>query len=203
MSVSDYVVAGRCGCCGKVVDNYWTPERMIDALHAWIAEHGSRPGAHDWRHGRPGNPPQGHVCKVFGKWNNLFRAAGVEPFKPGQRPWSKDDIASAMLDHVLRTGRWPRVTDWNSPRGDIHRPHYRTVLMHFPTWDAAKTYAGWTGGTAEAPAEVRCSECDTGLDNETLGCTTCRNRHGRRTRRARLATSRQGSGETGTTTTGG
>lgn len=155
---------------------------MVDALHAWVENHGQLPRSSEWKHGTPDHPPHSMVTGVFGRWNNLIQAAGYTPFKSGQRPWTKDDIAAAMLDEVLSTGKWPVGNNWKYRRVE-GRPCYETVIRHFGSWDAAKRYAGWTGERS-THADARCVECETEIANQTIGCKTCSDRAGRRRLRA-------------------
>lgn len=128
-------------------DTYWTRERIIAALQAWAQEHGRTPAKiGDWRHATPDHPAAITVDVRFGSWNNAILEAGLPPNRPGIRPPSQDEIATAMLDWFFLHGRWPRQLDWQN-----HYPCTTAVTRLFGSWSAAKRYAGW-------PA--KCGHCD-------------------------------------------
>ena len=189
MNVGDYIADGRCTCCGQALNSYWTPARMVDAMVAWVAEHGTVPNSNDWVHGTPDHPPHSLVTKMFGRWNNLVRAAGLTPYKPGQRPWLKHEIAAAMLDWLLKYGEWPTSTQWSkrAAPGEPPRPHFHTVVTHFGSWAAAKRFAGWTGdpGRVLSPRRGFCVGCGVPYEERTIGCLSCDGRVSQRNKRER------------------
>lgn len=183
---------------------YWTCDRMVAACHRWVQENGRIPTARDWGRASTFAPPSSSVLSRFGSWNAMILAAGYEPREPhSPKRWTKDKVAAAMLDWLLRTGRWPTRHEWQARVGDIHRPSASTVEAVFGSWDEGKRFAGWDGRNPRAKVapyvEPRCGECGTELDNQTLGCLSCGDRVRKRAERATKsapAASGQGSSQT-------
>lgn len=65
----------------------WTPEKVVEAMRAWAAEHGRSPSAEAWTRVGPGHPCTKTVVTRFGSWRAGLRAAGLEPNRsgPGRR----------------------------------------------------------------------------------------------------------------------
>lgn len=176
---------------------YWTQERIIAAIQRWAAEHdGEPPLASDWKRAAPHHPARVTAEHAFGKWNTAISAAGFTPRRsqaPGPwNPWSKDDIAAAFLDFLLREGRWPTSTDCGQYRNGASSrveglPCWQTVYRRFGSFPAAKRYAGWDeDASTRTTSEPGCASCGCELDNVTFGCKRCHDRKRRRTLRASL-----------------
>lgn len=160
----------------------WTRERIIAALHEFAAEHGRAPFAKEWRVASPRYPNAQTVERRFGSWNAGLEAAGLETRPAYAVPrWTKDEIANAMLDELVRTGRWPRLRDWQKVSDD-KRPTATTVIRAFGTWTAAKRYAGWDERQSSRPIERGCKGCGADLESRTMGCRHCSDRHRNRLR---------------------
>lgn len=187
MSIAEYVVGGRCPTCGHV-GNLWPPAAITEAARAWAEKHGKPPRAHQWQAGTPEHPAKTTVISVFGTWNNMVAAAGLAVYNKRQREyWTRDEMAAAMLDHLLREGRWPGYREWQVSRGpDEMRPAASSVVRKFGSWNAAKLYAGWDGqrGSDGVRVELRCTGCGGELDNTTIGCASCWDRKRHRAKRA-------------------
>lgn len=63
----------------KLDGRYWPRERIIEAIRAWAAEHGSPPTVSLWRTAGETRPAVATVVYHFGSWNAAIRAAGLEP----------------------------------------------------------------------------------------------------------------------------
>lgn len=146
--VPSYPVAeGRCSHCGHQL-MAWTAENIVLALQRWMEKHGEPPTATQWYDATPENPSGTTVVYMFGSWNKGLQAAGL-PIRRLVTPtkWGKDKIADAMLDWMVRHGRWPVQADWEKAiqPDEPPRPTKCTVNRTFGSWSAAKKYAGWNG----------------------------------------------------------
>lgn len=149
-TVEAYPVAhGRCSHCGRT-EGTWPAYLVIAAIQAWAAEHGRPPRANDWTKASPSHPTQNHVAYLFGSFALGIRAAGFEPGRPwgggrnrGELRWTEEKIIEAMLDWVVREGRWPVIRDWQ--KATETTPSYATVIARFGTWNAARLAAGYSG----------------------------------------------------------
>jgi hypothetical protein len=63
----------------RVGEEPWPRERIIAALQAWHAEHGSAPGHRQWKRATPTTPCAHTVAYHFGSWNAGILAAGLTP----------------------------------------------------------------------------------------------------------------------------
>jgi DNA-binding CsgD family transcriptional regulator len=153
--IADFVVPGRCGCCGHVTPT-WTPQTIVDAARAWHREHGRSPSQRDWPKGGYGHPGKDAVYDVFGAWSTMLKAAGLPPAPlggpRGQLRWTKDAIADAMLDWLLKHGRWPTVKEWEKASED--HPCVATIYRVLGSWAAAKRAAGWDGQVRRRSSQV-------------------------------------------------
>lgn len=155
---------------------YWTQPMVIAALQRWHSENGRVPKMRDWHHPALWHPQAATVWRLFGSWTGGLQAAGLR--KRGRRRlanplWSKEDIAAALLDHLLSTGSWPTCHSWG--RAGRGHPCASTIKYRFGTWNAAKRYAGWDplSATRSVPVESRCSGCGGDEFSETIGCRSC------------------------------
>jgi len=204
--VAKMVVKGRCSCCGhKLIQ--WSPQAIVDAAHAWAETHGAAPKQRDWAEGTPEHPAFTAVYNTFGTWKRFVYATGLPyPKAMSPRTWSRDLIAEAMLDHLLRTGTWPTSASWAS--AGYGHPSNRTVYDFFSSWNAAKEYAGASvvcrncgdalgaGQTIWCSARCRrihrpsppeaprgCAGCGGELSSRTIGCAACSDRARKKERR--------------------
>jgi hypothetical protein len=192
--VAKYVAPDRCICCGHKLIT-WSPRAIVEAAIRWSDEHGYPPITGDWETATPANPSHSTVEGVFGPcgWNRMLLAAGLPlRVRRGSLRWTKDTIAEAMLDELLRTGKWPVAWRWEKRAGDWSRPCTATVLRVFGTWAAAKKYAGWDGApqapAVRTPSAVAKPTCCTGCGCEfttfSRGCKQCIRRRAARKARA-------------------
>ena len=142
--LAQYVMPGRCLCCGSR-KTQWSPQRIVDACTEWTKIKGRTPHAKDWANATARYPSRTTVGYVFGSWNNMLRAAGLFGREFGGHNWSKDEIANAILDDLMRTGRWPSWHRWRRRDPDGRRPTSQTVINVFGSWNDSKRYAGWDG----------------------------------------------------------
>lgn len=187
--VTKYVQPGRCMCCGSRKLS-WSPAQIVEACQQWTTIHGGTPASKDWARSTPEYPSRTTALYVFGTWNDMLRAAGLFGREHGGHNWSKDDIANAMLDHLMAHGRFPGWHQWHFSDPSGKRPSAKTVITHFGSWNAAKKYAGWTGerephANAGRVRSTTCSGCDIDLDGYTTGCRPCMNRKWNRADRAK------------------
>lgn len=178
--------------CGNA-HNIWTAEAIVTAAQLWTETHGAPPKMSDWHRGTPDHPSDAVVRRVFRYWNHMLEAADLPVRKAGggHYKWTRDSIAEAMLDHLLRTGRWPTSSGWASSAAGTGRPAQATVLRFFGTWNAAKRYAGWDeirNGVSRAVAP--CSGCGCDIDVYTDDCRTCFKRRWNRADRAKRSAAR-------------
>lgn len=86
----------RCATCSAAHRRIWTPDRILDRIKAWEAEHGTAPAVADWcpyiarpdeqraaRFKQGGWPSKTTVIDEFGSWNAAIAAAGLTPRSPG------------------------------------------------------------------------------------------------------------------------
>lgn len=66
-------------------ENNWTREKIVAAMQAWNAQHGSPPTALQWRGAGEGWPSRDTVEHHFGKWNMAIEAAGFTVLTPGRQ----------------------------------------------------------------------------------------------------------------------
>ncbi len=121
---------------------YWTRARVIDACQQWAHEHGRPPKAIDWRKATPSHPNTATACDALGTWNELLRAAGLEPRPAGSSShYTRADIIQAIYAHVFEHGRIPRELDWRTSHPS--RPSAQQTKRLFGTWNAAIVAAGY------------------------------------------------------------
>lgn len=58
---------------------YWTEDRCLEALHAWVKKHGSIPSQSDWHRASADHPRYETAVKRFGAWNTFIRSGGYQP----------------------------------------------------------------------------------------------------------------------------
>lgn len=192
VSVADYVQPGICHHCGAGERLVWPPAAIVKAAQDWATQHGRSPRAYEWKRATPHHPAQVTVQRVFGSWNRMLAAASLEIRRIYQHPnvWTADMIAEAILDHLLTTGKWPTENEWKCARNGLNRPSASTVKAVFGSWLAAKRYAGWTTSPNARKGMRRsdgCIGCGGEIGNVTIGCRHCRDRAGKRRRRAEAA----------------
>lgn len=135
---------------------FWTQEAILEAIRAYAKQHGHAPTTGLWKTNGYGHPHAITVWRAFPnlKFAEVVRLAGEVPLKHGpRRTWTNDRIAEAMLDWLLRTGRWPRQSEWARGGGGLF-PCEQIVRKRFGTWKAAKQFAGW---------RAECVVCDVEL----------------------------------------
>lgn len=72
-----------CASVSPMGSTRWPPERIVEALPAWM-EHGGdgRVATYKtWTRGRADAPADVTIAKVFGSWREALRAAGLEPIR--------------------------------------------------------------------------------------------------------------------------
>ena len=163
-TVRRYLKAHPCRSCGDPVvgdaklchvcatrranPKRWSREEVIAAVHSWIGLEGRAPTTADWRPRRLGGsprweeefgdwPPASVGRIVFGGWNRLLEAAGVEANKPS---WEPDAILDALRAHAEEFGRPPAKEDLEWPPAGY--PSARTVRRHFGSFTAGLRAAG-------------------------------------------------------------
>ncbi len=72
----------------------WTLDKLIDAVHLWVAMHGRPPLASDWK-GAPGWPSTSVVVETIG-WLNLLEEAGYP--RPEQMPAESRTVKPELED---------------------------------------------------------------------------------------------------------
>lgn len=165
----------------------WSRELCVQAIQRWMEEQGRPPTTREWRNPSGWHPQATTVWRIFGSWEKGLTAAGVSRMKRRRNAnplWSEDDIAAAMLDELVATGKWPTCHSW--ARGARGRPCASTVKWRFGSWNAAKRYAGWDPDAASRVVrrERVCAGCDGDYATYTTGCSTCSDRKRTRARRA-------------------
>jgi hypothetical protein len=65
---------------------HWTPQEIVCALHAWVAEHGEPPASPDWKCATQSHPMMHTVMRTFGSWRAGLEAAGYSAPRPRRRP---------------------------------------------------------------------------------------------------------------------
>lgn len=123
---------------------FWTQESILDAVRAWAREHGEPPTSGTWKRAGYGHPSALTVWRTFPetRFADVIRLAGSEPFRRGPRTfWTRDRVAEALLDHLLREGRWPEQREWAFSSPDHPTAHLIDKL--FGNFTNAKLFAGW------------------------------------------------------------
>jgi hypothetical protein len=126
----------------------WSREEVIAAVHGWIRLEGRAPTTSDWRpllHGGSprweeefGDWPPASVGRiVFGGWNRLLEAAGVEANKPS---WGPEEILAALRAYPAEFGRPPAKQELEWPPAGY--PSARTVRRHFGSFTEGLRAAG-------------------------------------------------------------
>lgn len=144
--IEQHIQPGRCKCCGHKIIT-WSPRKIVQAARAFTLENGRVPGAPDWKVGTADHPAQTSVCNMFGSWNRMLAAAGLEERSRFERPaiWTREMVRDALLDHLAAHGRWPKWRDWctGKPGGrdSLTRPSSFTVRKLFGSWSAAIAFA--------------------------------------------------------------
>lgn len=59
--------------------NYWTQDRIIDAMRRWKREHGKLPSNYEWTNAGSYWPAQSTVFKRFPSWRAAIAAAAEKP----------------------------------------------------------------------------------------------------------------------------
>lgn len=124
---------------------FWTQDRIIEAVHEWVRTHDEPPTTGAWADAGYGHPKALTVWRAFKPtpFADVIRLAGYEPLRRGPRVfWTKDRVAAALLDQLLRDGRWPEQRDWERSGGEAH-PTMHLVDRLFGNFANAKLYAGW------------------------------------------------------------
>lgn len=80
----------RCNHCFSTLrheERYWTPDRVVEAIRAYVERHGRVPGAAPETPvaQRNGVPHSVVVAREFGSWNAAIEAAGFEAVPRGRR----------------------------------------------------------------------------------------------------------------------
>lgn len=80
---------------GSVPRRHWTEERVVEAIQAWVREHGEPPTGAEWKRSGDGHPVTATVVNVFGSWNIAMVAAGFPPRTGRKRTKSVGEGTSA------------------------------------------------------------------------------------------------------------
>lgn len=142
--MAKYVEPGLCPCCGQV-PALWTPEEIVKALLAWVdTRDGQRPTQLEWERASTDHPTTRTVYRVFGKWSNMYRAAGLPPRRhTDPLYWTDERIIEAIQkwarDH---DGDPPRRIDWQTG-ADVERPNFSAVVRAFGSWAKGIEAAGY------------------------------------------------------------
>lgn len=178
MSIAQHIPSGRCHTCGRKIA-YWTPARIVHAIHAWERTHGVPPRPSDWyRSGGKEHPSVALVKDVFGSFLAALKAADVRPGYYVQR-WTRNRIRNAFrLWALTHNGNPPRARDWQGSQG-FQFPSYATVRDYFGGWQEALADAGFP-----TTRFLRCGGCGCLRATErTKGCRTCTTRSYRNRRK--------------------
>jgi hypothetical protein len=102
----------------------WSCEEIRDALNAWIDVHARPPTEADWaRSGaQPAHPAPSSVHVLFGSWNAMLLAGGVQP---RHRVWSREEVLAACAAVQARAGRAIAVMDFDDPANGL--PSIKTL----------------------------------------------------------------------------
>jgi len=116
----------------------WTPDDVLDAIHAWQQRFGQPPAVVDWapalarRAGKPekaelfererGWPHARVVARVFGTWNAALAAAGAPTTRQGVNRSTSRHQAALASDPSATTDEWTR----DSILAAIRHHHART-----------------------------------------------------------------------------
>ena len=166
----------------------WTRETILAAVRLFVERNGRPPRGREWLLPHVDYPHRDVVTNRFGSWNTMLAEAGFEPLgKHPPRAWTRDQVAAAFLDFLVREGRWPTTRDCDRSR-DGGLPSKYIIYALFDSLGAAKRFSGWVDPSRRRGSYATCSGCGCSRDNFTIGCRTCGKR--RRARAARNAPGR-------------
>lgn len=139
-----------CGRCATRKGNpmRWSAEEVLAAVRRWTRLEGQAPRNIDWRAVRLGGaerweaefpdwPPSSVGKLLFGGWNKLLEAAGVEVIHPS---WTPEQILAALRAYAQEHGRPPAKQELEWPPTGY--PSARTVRRHFGSFTAGLQAAG-------------------------------------------------------------
>lgn len=118
------------------------------AVRKWVRLEGWAPMQRDWRPVRFGGakrweaefpdwPPSSAGKVVFGGWNQILEAAGIQAKPPR---WASEEILAALRAYALEFGRPPGWDDLRRPPTGY--PSERAVRYHFGSLAAGLRAAG-------------------------------------------------------------
>jgi hypothetical protein len=163
-TASRYLKAHPCrNCAGPVVGDAklchicatrkgnpprWSRDEMTAAVRKWARLEGKAPTLSDWRPVRFGGserweaefpdwPPASVGGLMFGGWNRLLEAAGVDVNHPS---WEPEGILAALRAYVDEFGKPPAKQELEWPPSGY--PSSRTVRRHFGSFTAGLRAAG-------------------------------------------------------------
>lgn len=131
------------GFVGRTRRESWSRDTIADAARRWRDRNGRPPWADDWQFTGLDHPCYTTVYLYFGTWRQMLTHARMYP--ANRKRWTKQEIATAMLEWLLSTGSWPTYEDWSQGANGVERPSASTVVKMFGRWTAAKKFAGWDG----------------------------------------------------------
>jgi deoxycytidylate deaminase len=126
----------------------WGREEVLAAVRKWVQLEGRAPTSLDWRPVRFGGserweaefpdwPPTSVGGIMFGGWNQLLEAAGVDVNKPS---WEPEEILAALRAYAEEFGKPPAKQELEWPPAGY--PSSRTVRRHFGSFTAGLREAG-------------------------------------------------------------
>ena len=163
-TASRYLRAHPCRACGDPVvskaklcqacstregnPKRWSEQELVAAVRRWVRLEGRVPTQADWRPVRLGGakrweaefpewPPASASRIVFGSWNQMLEAAGVEVNHPS---WTPDEILAALRAYAGEFGKSPAKQELEWPPTGY--PSSRTVRRHFGSFTAGLKAAG-------------------------------------------------------------
>jgi hypothetical protein len=139
-----------CQGCGSRHGNpmRWSKREVRAAVRRWMRLEGQAPTSLDWRPAPLGGaerweaefgdwPPASVGRLLFGGWNRLLEAAGVDVNKPS---WTPEAILVALRAYAEEFGKPPAKQELEWP--PIGYPSSRTVRRHFGSFTAGLRAAG-------------------------------------------------------------
>jgi hypothetical protein len=126
----------------------WSREEVVAAVRRWARLEGRNPTLSDWRPVRFGGserweaefpdwPPSSMGRILFGGWNRMLEAAGVEVNHPS---WEPEEILAALRAYAEEFGKSPAKQELEWPPAGY--PSSRTVRRHFGSFTAGLRAAG-------------------------------------------------------------
>lgn len=113
----------------------WTAEELIYLAREAFEENGRLPKAKQWNIGRKGQPRAVDAKSLFGSWEGMWKAAGINPAQRVRRnEWDDESILEALRAEAIETGFQPKYEDWRYAKPGIH-PGADRVRERFGSWE--------------------------------------------------------------------